>query len=453
MNFVLRVTSRGMLALSIYTATAFCSSTASTTTILAPTPPMGWNSWDSYGPAVREDEVKANADAMAAKLAKFGWQYVVVDIEWYQPKARSHGYIARGEVTMDQYGRFVPSPNRFPSAANDAGFKPLVDYVHSKGLKFGIHIMRGIPREAVEKNLPIKGTNFHAADVADKVNVCKWEGMEDTYGVDMSKPGAQAYYDSITALYASWGVDYVKADDMSRPFRGAEIHALSVALRKTGRPIVLSLSPGPAPVEKYEELKANAQLWRISDDFWDRWIDVKNQFDKMKTWQGKVHAGSWPDADMLPLGHIGIRAERGDDRSSLLTHDEQYTLMSLWSIFRSPLMFGGDIPSSNAFTIDILTNPEVLDVNQHSDNGRQSFREGNVVAWTADVPGSKLKYVAVFNIGDVEKNIDLPWASVEVSASKATVRDLWLHKDAKDVAAIHLSLRPHASILVKVTPQ
>lgn len=453
MNLYLRALSRSFLVLSVSAATAFCGPVPSTTKTLAPTPPMGWNSWDSFGPTVKENEVKANADAMAAKLAKFGWQYVVVDIEWYQPKAKSHGYIARGEVTMDQYGRFVPSPNRFPSAANDAGFKPLADYVHSKGLKFGIHIMRGIPREAVERNLPIKGTKFHAADVADKTNVCKWEGMEDTYGVDMSKPGAQAYYDSIAGLYASWGVDYVKADDMSMPFQGPEIHALSVALRKTGRPIVLSLSPGPAPVEKYEELRANAQLWRISNDFWDRWIDVKNQFDLMKSWQGKVHPGSWPDADMLPLGHIGLRAERGDDRPSLLTHDEQYTLMSLWSIFRSPLMFGGDIPSSDPFTIDILTNPEVLDVNQHSDNGRQSFREGTTVAWTADVPGSKSKYVAIFNIGDTARDINLPWASVEVPASKATVRDLWLYKDTREVSGIHVSLRPHASILVKVTPE
>jgi alpha-galactosidase len=453
MNFSLRVVSCSVLALSVYTSTVYSSPVASPSKMLAPTPPMGWNSWDSFGPTVREDEVKANADAMAAKLAKFGWQYVIVDIEWYQPKARSHGYIPRGEVTMDQYGRFIPSPNRFPSAANDAGFKALADYVHSKGLKFGIHIMRGIPREAVDKNLPIKGTKFHAADIADKVNVCKWKDMEDTYGVDMSKPGAQAYYDSIAELYASWGVDYVKADDMSRPYRGSEIHALSVALRKTGRPIVLSLSPGPALVDKYEDLKENAQLWRISNDFWDRWIDIKKQFDLMKNWEGKVHPNGWPDADMLPLGHIGIRAERGDDRPSLLTHDEQYTLMSLWSIFRSPLMLGGDIPSSDPFTIEILTNPEVLDVNQHSDNGRQSFREDSTVAWTADVPNSKSRYVAVFNIGDTAKDIDLPWASVGVTASKATVRDLWLHTDTKDIAKIHLSLRPHASMLFKVTAQ
>ena len=361
---------------------------AAPSTPLAPTPPMGWNSWDSFGPTVKENEVKANADAMAAKLAKFGWNYVVVDIEWFQPNARSHGYIPRGAVTMDAYGRFVPSPNRFPSAANGAGFKPLADYVHGKGLKFGIHIMRGIPREAVDKNLPIEGTKYHAAGVADKNNVCKWEGMEDTYGVDMAKPGAQAYYDSIAKLYASWGVDYVKADDMSRPYQKAEIHALSVALKKTGRPIVLSLSPGPTGVQNYPDLKVDAQLWRISNDFWDRWIDTKNQFGYMKTWEGKVHPGGWPDADMLPLGHIGIRAERGDDRASLLTHDEQHTLMSMWSIFRSPLMFGGDIPSSDAFTMELLTNPEVLEVNQHSDNGREAYHLGDTIAWTADAAGS-----------------------------------------------------------------
>jgi alpha-galactosidase len=419
--------------------------------MLAQTPPMGWNSWDSFGPTVREDEVRANADVMAQKLAKFGWQYVVVDIEWYQPQAKSHGYIARGQVTMDSYGRFVPSPNRFPSAAGDAGFKPLADYVHSKGLKFGIHIMRGIPREAVDKNLPIKGTNFHAADVADKVNVCHWAGMEDTYGVDMSKPGAQAYYDSIAELYASWGVDYVKADDMSRPYRGPEIHALNSALKRTGRPIVLSLSPGPAPVEKYEDLKANAQLWRISNDFWDRWIDIKHQFDLMKAWQGKVHPGGWPDADMLPLGHIGLRAERGDDRPSLLTHDEQYTLMSLWSIFRSPLMFGGDLSSSDAFTFDLLSNPEVLAINQHSDKGHESYRNGNTIAWTADGPTSNSKYVAVFNIGDSADTIDIPWSAVGVPGKPTEVRDLWQHADARDVVRIHLSLRPHASVLYKVS--
>jgi hypothetical protein len=418
---------------------------------LAPTPPMGWNSWDSYGPAIREDEVKANIDAMAARLKQFGWQYVVVDIEWYQPDAHAHGYIARGKVTMDPFGRFVPSPNRFPSAANGNGFKALADYAHSKGLKFGIHIMRGIPREAVDRNLPIEGSKYHAADVADKVNICHWAGMEDMYGVDMSKPGAQAYYDSIARLYASWGVDYVKADDMSRPFHGPEIHALRVAFNKTGRPIVLSLSPGPAPVDRYDQLKEDAQLWRISNDFWDRWKDIRAQFDLMKQWEGKVHANGFPDADMLPLGHIGIRAERGDDRKSLLTQDEQYTLMSLWSIFRSPLMMGGDLPTSDPFTYALLTNAEVLHVDQHSDGGHEAYRDANVIVWTADDPGTGAKYVGVFNVGDAPQRVDLPWSRIGIEGQNPDVRDLWLHKEDGTMRSLIVPLRPHASVLYKVS--
>ena len=418
---------------------------------LAPTPPMGWNSWDSYGPAIREDEVKANIDAMAARLKQFGWQYVVVDIEWYQPDAHAHGYIARGKVTMDPFGRFVPSPNRFPSAANGNGFKALADYAHSKGLKFGIHIMRGIPREAVDRNLPIEGSKYHAADVADKVNICHWAGMEDMYGVDMSKPGAQAYYDSIARLYASWGVDYVKADDMSRPFHGPEIHALRVAFNKTGRPIVLSLSPGPAPVDRYDQLKEDAQLWRISNDFWDRWKDIRAQFDLMKQWEGKVHANGFPDADMLPLGHIGIRAERGDDRKSLLTQDEQYTLMSLWSIFRSPLMMGGDLPTSDPFTYALLTNAEVLHVDQHSDGGHEAYRDANVIVWTADDPGTGAKYVGVFNVGDAPQRVDLPWSRIGIEGQNPDVRDLWLHKEDGTMRSLIVPLCPHASVLYKVS--
>jgi alpha-galactosidase len=428
--------------------------------VLAPVPPMGWNSWDSFGPSVRENEVRANTDVMAARLGKYGWQYIVVDIEWYQPDAHAHGYIPRGRVTMDQYGRFIPSPNRFPSATPGEGFKPLADYVHSKGLKFGIHIMRGIPREAVDKNLPIEGTKYHAADIADKVNVCTWAQMEDTYGVDMSKPGAQAYYDSIARLYAAWGVDFVKADDMSSPFRGPEIHALSIALKKTGRPIVLSLSPGPAPIDKYPELKADAQMWRISNDFWDRWIDIKEQFDRAHLWENNSHPGGWPDADMLPFGHIALRGERGNDRNSLLTHDEQITLMTLWSIFRSPLMFGGDLPTSDAFTFKILTNPEVLAVNQASTHGHETYRKDGIIAWTAEGNPSagkpQARYVAVFNTREAAKTVQLSWQSLGVAAHSSSVRDLWQQataaNDVADGNGIHLSLAPHASVFYKVTP-
>jgi len=132
----------------------------------ASTPPMGWNSWDCYGPTVTENEVKANADYMAAHLKKFGWEYIVIDIRWYVDNDKSHGYNEKDPVfVMDEYGRFLPSTARFPSAANGAGFKPMADYLHSKGLKFGIHIMRGVPKEAVKRNTPIFATSFKAADI------------------------------------------------------------------------------------------------------------------------------------------------------------------------------------------------------------------------------------------------------------------------------------------------
>ncbi|MGI8771167.1 MAG: glycoside hydrolase family 27 protein [Acidobacteriaceae bacterium] len=348
--------------------------------VLAPTPPMGWNSWDAYGTTVREDEVKSNADYMAAKLARYGWQYIVVDIEWYATNPKTHGYIPGGTVAMDRYGRFIPAPNRFPSSADGKGFSALADYIHGKGLKMGMHIMRGIPRKAVEENLPIEGTHFHAADIADKQDICHWKGMEDTYGVDMTKPGAQAYYDSIARLYASWKLDYIKADDMSQPFHGAEIHALSLALRKTGRPIVLSLSPGPAPIAEYAALRANAQLWRISGDFWDSWPKLRKQFDLTHAWESYVHPGGWPDADMLPLGKIGLRAEVGNPRTTAFTPDEQQTMMTLWSIFRSPLMFGGDLPSNDDMTLALISNPEVLAVNQASTGGHQVYRTGSTIS-------------------------------------------------------------------------
>jgi hypothetical protein len=375
------------------------------TKLLAPTPPMGWNSWDAYGPTVTEAEVKANADYMSAHLKSYGWQYIVVDIQWYEPNAQKHGYRANAELVTDNFGRLQPAANRFPSSINGRGFKPLADYVHSKGLKFGLHIMRGIPRQSVRANLPVFGTSFRAREIADEQSICPWN--TDMFGVRADTPGGQGYYDSVVKMYAEWGVDYIKADDMTA-FNGkpadaarlAEIAALSRAIKRSGRPIVLSLSPGPASTEQAEFLQKHSQLWRISDDFWDRWQDLKKQFDFTRSWSRHTSANSYPDADMLALGRIGIRAERGDDRQTRFTRDEQLTLMTLWSIFRSPLMFGGDLPSNDAFTLSLLTNREVLFVNQHSRNNRELPGGGNLIAWTADAPHGRDKYLALFNLND-----------------------------------------------------
>lgn len=237
--------------------------------MIAQYPPMGWNSWDCYGAAVTEDTVRANADYMAKNLKQYGWEYVVVDIQWYQPTASSHAYEPFSRLCMDAYGRLQPAENRFPSAANGLGFKPLADYVHSLGLKFGIHIMRGLPRMAAHERLPIADSDFRCDQAADPNSVCAWN--PDMYGLRADLPAARAYYDSIFRLYASWGVDYVKCDDIAREYPRCEreIEIISAACRNCGRDIVLSLSPGPAPLEHAEHLKKHANLWRITDDFWD----------------------------------------------------------------------------------------------------------------------------------------------------------------------------------------
>jgi hypothetical protein len=363
------------------------------------TPPMGWNSWDCFGPSVKESEVKANADYMAANLKQYGWQYIVVDIRWYVDNQTSGTYNAYDNSTFiyDAYGRYLPSPTRFPSAANGAGFKPLADYVHSKGLKFGIHIMRGVPKIAVTKNLPIKGINNKtAADIYTTVDQCTW--LQDNYTV-LVKDGAQEYYNSIFDLYASWGVDFVKVDDLSRPYHQDEIEMIRNAIDKSGRPIVLSMSPGETPVDKYEHVKTHANMWRTVDDFWDNWSQLNYQFGVCKKWAPYIAPGTWPDADMLPLGHIAIRGERGVDRQTNFTQDEQYTLMTLWTIFKSPLMFGGNLPDNNAFTKSLITNDEVLNMHKYSVNNKQWYNQNDQIAWTADDPANGDKFVALFNNG------------------------------------------------------
>ncbi len=421
---------------------------------LAPTPPMGWNSWDSFGTTVTEDEVKANADSMARQLSAHGWQYIVVDIQWSEPHPQTHGYRPNADLTMDQYGRLVPAPGRFPSSANGQGFKELAGYVHRKGLRFGIHIMRGIPRRAVDANLPIDGSKYRAADVGDKQSLCRWN--TDMYGVDTSRPGGQDYYDSIARLYASWGVDFIKADDMFGYPGGAhttEIDALHRAILKTGRPIVLSLSPGTRDVTKAAFLAAHAQMWRISGDLWDRWADVKRQFAQFRMWNPYVKVGHWPDGDMLPLGHVGIRAERGDPRMSLLTHDEQRTLITLWSIARSPMMFGGNLPDNDAFTLSLITNDDVLAVDQHATASHELFARGDQVAWVAEIAGSPARYLAVFNTGDSgDGQVQVNWSDLGL-AKTCLLRDLWAGKDEGPVESGRaFRLAPHAAAFYKLTP-
>jgi len=385
----------------------------------APRPPLGWNSWDSFGPTIDEAQARATAAIMAEKLLPHGYDIFTIDIQWYEPGAASYTYRAGAELAMDRWGRILPAPNRFPSSAGGNGFRPLADFVHRLGLKFGVHLLRGVPRLAADRDLPILGTSWRCGGIADRVNVCQWNS--DMYGVDMSKPGAQAYYDSVFALLASWGVDFVKVDDIARPYHrnAPEIEAVRRAIDRSGRAMVLSLSPGETPVDAADHVAAHANMWRISDDFWDEWRLLEAQFARLADWAPHRRPGAWPDADMLPLGLLAL-----GQRHTRFTPDEQRTMMTLWAIARSPLIMGGDLRALDAATLALLTNDAVLGVNQHSRDNRELTRSDRLVTWVARAEGSDDSYLALFNLADEPHEIHFDPAAIGIRGP-ASVADLW----------------------------
>jgi alpha-galactosidase len=380
--------------------------------VWADKPPMGWNSWDCYGAGVWESNVVANADYMARHLKAHGWDIVTVDIQWYEPLAHTTEYRKGAALETDANGRLLPAGNRFPLTKDSHSFKPLADFLHAKGLRFGLHLLRGIPRQAVTQNVPILGTSVRAADIADTNSMCFWN--TDMYGVDMSKPGAQEYYDSVFALMASWDLDFVKVDDLSPPYHKAEIEAIRKAIDKTARPIVFSTSPGGTPLNEGEHIQTQANMWRISGDFWDDWGALYSQFQRLKDWTPFRGAGHWPDADMLPVGNI--RTWREKYAWTHFSHDELYTLMTLWSIARSPLILGGNLPNNDDFTLSLLTNDEIITVNQTSTGNRELFEHGGLRGWVADVAGSKDKYLALFNTRPLPGQLDASRAAFQSPA-------------------------------------
>ena len=407
--------------------------------------PMGWNSWDCYGAAVTEDVVRQNAKFMADHLKQYGWEYVVVDIQWYEPLAGSHEYHPFTELCMDEYSRLIPAENRFPSSAGGKGFAPLAEYVHSLGLKFGIHIMRGIPRQAVHQNTPIKGTDKTAREVAKTASICYWNS--DMYGVDPHKEGARAYYDSIFELYASWGVDFIKCDDIARevPREEEELVMLSDALKGCGREMILSISPGPAPLDKAELFKQVANMWRITDDFWDKWELLYDMFQRAEKWSIHTGAGHWPDADMLPIGPI--RQDYGKENWTKFTKDEQITMMTLWSIFRSPLMIGGEMTGFDEFTMSLLTNEELLAMHRNARHSHQVFRrkidDTEWIVWTA-VSAEGGQYLAVFNAGDQDDELSLALSELEIYAP-ISFREIWSGEQGQADGEMKISVPSHGA--------
>lgn len=413
--------------------------------IVAKTPPMGWNSFDAYDCRINEKEFKATVDYIAENLLEYGWEYAVIDYIWWHPepgnwntpRRKGHPNLRYNDdgsplhpeyTTMDEYGRLLPSTERFPSAANGAGFKPIADYVHSKGMKFGIHIMRGIHRVAAFNKTPIMGCNATADNIAEPFDTCGW--CNHMYGVDASKEGSQEYYNSIFNLYASWGVDFIKADDtMFPPYHKKEIEMMRKAIAQCGRPMVLSLSCGEAPVSRAQHLSENANMWRISGDFWDNWESLEHNFDLLNSWSPFIREGHWPDGDMLPIGKLSLDDRpHGPERMSNFTIPEHYTLMSLWSMAKSPLMMGGDLLSTPEHIIKFLQNKEVLYVNQHSTDNRQVIKHAGQAVWIAKDPKNGDTFIGLFNLTEETKDVSFT-LEAEGLRGNFLVRDLWEQKD------------------------
>ncbi|SHI66372.1 Alpha galactosidase A [Tessaracoccus bendigoensis DSM 12906] len=412
-------------------------------------PPLGWNSWDCFGGSVTEAEVLSNAEFMAAHLLPHGWDHVVVDIQWYEPDPGFNDYRVRSSAMLDANGRPQPAINRFPSATDGRGFTSLANRIHSLGLKFGVHLMRGIPRRAVAADLPIAGAPYTAREIADQENRCPWNPDND--GVDASHPGAAQWYDSLIAMLADWGVDFIKLDDvLYPPVQRAEIKLISEAIGRTGRDISLSLSPGrELSLEQLDFLRTHSAMWRVSDDLWDDWSAVLEQFQRAARWAPFQGDAGFADLDMLPLGRIGLRAHVGTERDSNLTPAEQRTMVTLWSIARSPMMFGGHPPYSAQETVDLLTNDAVLAVNQRSDHNREIIRDGDLIIWAATLDGDQVR--AVFWLGDEPTTrsmhrFDLGVADTDHaidlwSGARIPVRSGWLSVD----------LEPHDAVLLRLS--
>jgi len=419
----------------------------------AATPPMGWNSYDAWGTSVTEKEVLANARYMQEHLLAHGWKFIVIDARWYDAVSPDDDRAFNRErvgarLFADDYGRLIPATNRFPSAAAGKGFRPLADAIHAMGLKFGIHMMRGIPRQAVKAKTPVDGDNFTAADAANTNSICRW--CPDMYGVRDNEAG-QAWYDSCARLWASWGIDFVKVDDLSNPYGAHEIEMIRKALDQCGRPIVFSTSPGPTSPVHADHISRQANMWRISNDFWDRWSDLNRAFDLLGRWQGVGGPGHWPDADMIPIGHIGIRCTiAGRERQTRLTRDEQVMLMSLWALAPSPLMLGNNLPDTDAWTLSLLTNDEVLAVNQDAlgNRARRVAQTNGAEIWVKELQDGS-KAVGLFNRSAVAANVGLNWSDAG-SAGPQTLRDLWLHKNLGTFRAGYSTRVPaHGAVLLR----
>lgn len=344
----------------------------------AAVPPKGWNSYSAFGSAVTEEHFIENCEIASRLLRPYGYRYCVVDIAWFAGTSVDGRDI---NFQMDKFGRPQPLESRWPSAAHGAGFANVAKRVHSLGMLFGIHTMRGISRAAVTAHTPVYGfPNVTAADIVLPEQACPW--YKSWLSINISHPAGQGFYNSLYTQYAAWGIDYIKNDCVYGNYAPIDIHGVATAITLTGREMVYSLSPGPGSIAHARKIGPQVNMYRISSDNWDNWHDLNAHFDEAASMAGAgligapgLHGISWPDADIVMLGCIALTKPWPPNgtwcHQSFLSPAQQRTEMALWAMVRSPLMFGGDLRHIDNATLGLLTNPVILAIVDSSTNNTQ----------------------------------------------------------------------------------
>ena len=427
---------------------------------LIKTPPMGWNSFDSYGCHLYEEVALKEIDAFAAELLPFGYEYFVIDNGWFaeQELMECDGYkipvdlgCVADHVCIDEYGIPVPAPCFFPR-----GMHHLADACKRKGLKLGLHLMRGIPRKAVELNTPIKGTSYRARDIAVLADTCCW--CSYMYGIDANKPGAQEYTDSVFEKFCEWGVEFVKIDFVTRCPDAVEAYVS--AMENCSGEMCLSLSPGTSN-KRYYDTYRRTQMLRTTSDVWDLPKDIDKGFEAWKLWQGLEQEDFYPDLDMIPFGELCILrrkqnlhkkgdalfAGEGLHHICAFSEDQKETFITQRALAASPLMYGGSMVSLDAHTRHLLTNADMLNCNQNGVMGICQYAEDGievyltpekVVSGIQPYQGVKKGWLGIFNRNAASKAIQLPQGKLGLNPAlqgaepnSYLLRDIWHNAETR----------------------
>lgn len=392
-------------------------------------PVLGWSSWSFIRKEPTAAKIEAQAQALKnSGLHVLGYKYVNIDDFWYECPGPQG-------PNVDQYGRWVTDPARFPPESDANGIKVVADYVHSLGMKFGIYMTPGISMQAVKKNTPIKGTQYSAAQIAKPSVEESNYNCKGMVGIDYNKPGAQEYINSLVDRLASWGVDYIKLDGMHNK-NVPDIKAWSKAIRQSGRPMLLNITQGHFTTEIAPVLMKYANQWEFAPDLecygcgkngssypLTSWPSIKNRFDYVAKWQPYAGPGGFNDYDSI---------EVGNGKNNGTTPDERKTQLSLWSLGAAPLILGIDLRHLDPYDMTLLENKAVLAVDQDTIAAKRIVNKPTQQVFAKTEPNGDV-IVGLFNTGEKSQTVSAEASAIGLSGNGSgySLDDLWTGKKTK----------------------